>query len=383
MPGLAGDFSTMPLKDLVVYLGNRKASGTLKLERGEVRKQVILRDGEVMNASSNVSREFFGQFLINMGHLSEDQFTKAYATQRETKIFLGKILVMIGLVSEQTVKSALSMKFRETLLDAFSWSDGAFQFDAQQDPQLLEGLDVSVDLLDVHREGEFRETAWQAIRAAFPSGSARLQVHEDKLPEPPKPGSLDERLIGLIQEDMTIDEMALTLHASDFYLYQRLYALFRLDAVSVREDDGGLYEPDVTTVVGAESPAAEVLEAARRFLNQGNAQDAETLARRAHEMSPTPESAQLLRTAGASLLTSLRRELTESPQVASLLVPAAYLKTLQLSAPERYLLSRIDGSREVGAIVQFSPLQELDALKYFHGFVESALVKLEPRAPGD
>src|SRR5262245_26811519 len=94
--GLSGDLGTMPLKDLVSYLGNRRASGTLHLKRWPVQKQVWLQEGLVLSASSNQAREFLGQFLINMGHLTEDQFAKAYETQKETRVFLGKILVMIG-----------------------------------------------------------------------------------------------------------------------------------------------------------------------------------------------------------------------------------------------------------------------------------------------
>src|SRR5687768_4341267 len=128
MRGLHGDFSTMPLKDLVVYLGNKRASGELKLERGSVKKSASLLDGQVINASSNQPREYLGQFLINLGHIGEEQFNKAYETQKETKIFLGRILVMIGAVSEQVVRTTLSLKFRETLLEAFLWSEGTFAF---------------------------------------------------------------------------------------------------------------------------------------------------------------------------------------------------------------------------------------------------------------
>ena len=67
----------------------------------------------------------------------------------------------------------------------------------------------------------------------FPSGSLYLTVDEGRLPEPPKPGSLDAQLVKRIREGMTIDEMAKVLHASDFLVYQRLYALYRLEAVKV------------------------------------------------------------------------------------------------------------------------------------------------------
>ena len=69
----------------------------------------------------------------------------------------------------------------------------------------------------------------------------------------------------------------------------------------------------------------------------------------------------------------------EPPQVPALLVPQAQVKTMQLAAPERYLLSRIDGKRDVAAIVRVSPLHELEALKYFQDFVHHGFVKLTPR----
>ncbi|KFA91410.1 DUF4388 domain-containing protein [Archangium violaceum] len=389
MRGLSGDFSTMPLRDLVAYLGGRRATGTLRVIRAGVRKLILVRAGQVISASSNQPREFLGQFLINMGHLSEEQFSMAFATQRETQVPLGKIIVMTGLVSEPTVRATLSLKFRETLLDMFRWEEGEFSFDAGAVAE-VEGVDARVDLTEVRREGDFRETAWQSIRAAFPSGNLYLTVDEGRLPEPPKPGTLDAKLVKRIREGLTIDELARVLHASDFLVYQRLYALYRLEAVKVsatpppgrqrptpsEEDEAQVVDVDV---IGTESPTSEVIQAAQSFLENGNFRDGEALARRAHEMAPTPETEALLRSAEAALVGMLRREMVDRPQVPSLEMSAAQLKSLQLSTPERYLLSRIDGKRDLGAIISMSPLKELEALKYFQAFVDGGLVKLTPR----
>ncbi len=385
MPGLSGDFATMPVKDIVHYLGNRRVSGRLLVQRAGVFKEMTVSDGSVISASSNQPREFLGQFLINMGHLTEDQLSRAFEAQRETDILLGKILVMKGLVPEVTVQNTLSMKFREMLLDAFQWTEGEFQFELTDEVVSADGLDIRVDLLDIHREGEFRETAWQAIRAAFPTGKARLTVDERRLPEPRQPGSMDERIVQLIKDGLTIDEMALALHASDFYLYQRLYALYRREAVRAREDlsplpaSGVEDEAPEPRIIGSESSVEEVLQAARMFLEALNFRDGEVLARRAHEMAPSEETAQLLKAAETGLLEALRLVLMDPPQVPALLVPQNQLKTMQLSAPERYLLSRIDGKRDVAAIIRVSPLHELDALKYFQSFLDSGFVKLSPR----
>jgi hypothetical protein len=295
---------------------------------------------------------------------------------------------MAGLVPEKTVRSALNLKFREALLDMFSWEEGEFSFDAGTASE-IEGVPVQVELTEVHREGEFRETAWQAIRAAFPSGNLYLSVDESRLPEPPKPGSLDARLVKRIREGLSIDEMAKVLHASDFLVYQRLYALHRLEAVKVlstpparkrpvQEEDVEAQVVDLD-VIGSESSTSEVVQAARSYLENGNFRDGEALARRAHEMAPSPQTEALLRSAEAALLGALRRDMLEKPQVPTLLVPPAQLKSTQLSSPERYLLSRIDGKRDLGGILSMSPLKELDALKYIQAFVDSGLVKLTPR----
>ncbi|MDC0707394.1 DUF4388 domain-containing protein [Stigmatella sp. ncwal1] len=381
MPGLSGDFATMPLRDAVSYLGNRRSSGVLRVQRPGVFKELTLSQGAVISASSNQPREFLGQFLINMGHLTEDQLGRAFETQRVTDMLLGKILVMQGIIPEPTVQNTLNLKFREMLLDAFQWVEGEFLFEARDVVPLGEGLDVRVDLQDIHREGEFRETAWQAIRAVFPSGKARLVVDERRLPDSRQPGSRDERLVTHIKEGLTIDEMALALHASDFYLYQRLYALYRQEAVKVREDPPpppAAPPQPAPTIIGSESPVEEILHAARMFLDNCNFRDAEALARRAYEVAPSSQTAELLKSAETSLHEALRLLLMEPAQVPSLLLPQAQLKTMPLSAPERYLLSRINGTRDVAAIVRVSPLHELDALKYLQGFVDSGFVKLTP-----
>ena len=368
----------MPLPDLLLFLGNRRATGHLVLEREGLNKRFEIQDGSIINASSNQPREYLGQILINLGHLTEDQFTKAFETQKQTRVFLGKILAMIGLVSEEVVLDALNLKFRETLLEALHWPGGVFAFDPGPLPQSIDGLSIQIDLIDIHREGEFREAAWQKIRAVFPHGQIRLELLESKLPSPPKPDTLEARLISLIREGATIDEMALALHAMDFFLYQRLYALNRLGAIRTHVEP-----PKVSSAkaqpIPADQTAPQLIRQAKMWMELGNVGDAEVLARKAHEMFHTPETWQLLQSTEAALIQQLRKQLMEGNQVPALTIQPSKLKTLDLTATDKYLLSRIDGVREVTAIVRVSPLQELEALKSFQRFVVSGLVKLSRR----
>jgi hypothetical protein len=380
MKGLYGDFGTMPLKDLVVYLGQHRATGVLNLEQGAIRKQIVMVNGEVINASSNEPREYLGQFLINLGQITEEQFHRAYETQRETRIFLGRILVMIGAVTEPQVANAINLKTRETLLEAFQWTSGTFAFEADKRPELPQGVDLRIPLLDIHKDAELRDKMWQQMRQVFPSGKAQLKVNRENLAEPPRAGSLDDRLLHQIENGKTIDEIILALHATDFFFYQRLYALRSLGAVEIDDEapiELSLVEGTDGLDAADEPGDAEMLSNARRFMAQGNLRDALALARRSHEVKPTNEAQALARELEEKWLVSLRHELLGSRKIPKVRIDAPAIRAMSLTAPERYLLSRMDGKRTLANIVSVSPLRELDALAHVQKFIDKGLIKLE------
>jgi hypothetical protein len=229
--GLAGSFSLMPLAELVEFLARRQVTGSLTCERGTVRKTVQLRDGNAVGAASTDPREFLGQLLINFGHVDEEQLAKAFRTQQETRVRLGKVLTMVGLVAPPTLREVLGIKIRETLLDVFRWDSGVFRVDAEAPDAPEDELAVAVPLADILKEAEFRATAWEAFQAQFPSGSATLIVDPSRTPASASDGTIDGKLLMLAAHGRTIDEIGLALHATEFHLHQRLYALARQGVV--------------------------------------------------------------------------------------------------------------------------------------------------------
>jgi hypothetical protein len=377
MKGLFGDFGTMPLKDVVVYLGNKKATGTLALERGATRKQLVVASGDVVNASSNEPREYLGQFLINLGHITEEQFQKAYDTQKESKIFLGQILVMIGAVTEETLKSVLALKVRETVLEPFMWADGTFAWEDGKQPKQLQGVDVRVSLPELVREGAVRDAVWRTVRQEFPSGDNRLVLDRENLAEPPRTGSLDDRLYALIEAGNTIDEIVLALHATEFFIYQRLFALHRLGAVQRAEKAP---PPALSPPV---APTGDALTIARERLAKGQLKEAVAAARAAYQADQTTQARTLVQDTETAWLEALRKELTTQPRVPMLNATMAEIKNMPLSAPERYLLSRVDGKRSLMAIVSVAPLRELEALAHFQRFVQQGVVEFAKKSGED
>jgi hypothetical protein len=367
-----GSFAVMPVGDLLDYLSKRKATGALTCERGTAKKSLTLRDGVAIGAASNDPREYLGQLLINFGHLNEEQLTKAFQTQEETKIFLGRVLVMVGLLAEETIRDTLAIKIRETILDTFLWDQGVFAFDTTIIETKDDGLQAAVPLEDIVREAEFRGTVWNAVRAHFPTGAAQLIIDE-KAAGAVDPASIDGRLLSLAREGLSIDEIGLALHATDFHLYQRIYALNQKEVVTAAAT--------ATTAqlgqVGGTTGPGEIVERGRAFLADAHFAEAEVVGQRAMEMAPGLETARtLVSDAQRGLLGQLRQELLTEKKVPVPRLAKPQIAALSLTPAEKYLLARCNGARDLRQIVQISPLSELEILKTFKRFLESAIVEL-------
>jgi hypothetical protein len=372
MRGLMGSFAILPLGDLLELISRRGLAGTLTCERGTVRKSVQLAGGNAVGASSNDSRDQLGQLLVNFNHLGEAEMRRAIQVQEETRVRIGRVLVMIDLVKPEVLREVLGIKIRETLLDVVLWESGLFRFDDTPPPPVDE-LDTSVPLADVLREAEFRTTAWSAFRGEFPSGVGTLEVDDAKVPATMTADTLDGRLLQLAREGRTIDELGLALRATDFHLYQRLYALARRGIVRAAPARHASETPGQS---GA--PIAELIERARGLLADGRADDAELVATRALAMSPrSAEAHDLLIEAERLLSQQLRADLLEPGRAARRLVEAEAIAGLKLSNVDKYLVSRCDGVRTVKQLAQLAPLRELDVLKALRRLADGGVIELD------
>ena len=126
--------------------------------------------------------------MINKMPVLKEQLTKAFQVQEETKIRLGRVLTLVGLISQKTVTEVLAIKIREAALSLCRWHDGMFRFargvlPPDQEGVLVQGADrvavgapadaglgVGVELpyVVVRAVGGYRLTARGAATSAAP-----------------------------------------------------------------------------------------------------------------------------------------------------------------------------------------------------------------------
>src|SRR5687767_3206094 len=127
MASISGDISLMPVSDVVIWIANRRLTCSLQARRGTSESSFVVREGMVFQAGSSDPREYLGQHLINFGYISEEQLAKAFDTQQETHVPLGRVLVMVDAITTDQLARVLLFKTRESLLEAMTWIDGTFK----------------------------------------------------------------------------------------------------------------------------------------------------------------------------------------------------------------------------------------------------------------
>lgn len=143
---LQGDVETMNVREILAWLAERRASGTLSLSRGMVVWRFHLQTGRVVVCSSAAREDLLGQLLLERGMIDEAHLVPALEESRRTGKRLGQVLTRSGLVSREELSRLLAQKIDRLLDDAMTWTDGRFFFDEQAPTRRRAGVPTSVDL---------------------------------------------------------------------------------------------------------------------------------------------------------------------------------------------------------------------------------------------
>jgi hypothetical protein len=91
---------------------------------------VVFKDGQVIQAASDIIREPLGNILVSQGMLQADTLSSALTHQKsEPDKPLGMILVEMGAVTAQTVEGVIRKQIEEIIYDLLAWEEGFFNFE--------------------------------------------------------------------------------------------------------------------------------------------------------------------------------------------------------------------------------------------------------------
>jgi len=386
--GLSGTLDTMSVGELIDWMSNKNATGILTFKRAGVAKTMTIESSQVVNAASNDAREYLGQFLINFGVVTEDQLQKAFETQQETKVLLGRILVMTGLAKEEQIHRILELKIRESFLDVFLWDQGNFNFQDGIVPDEPSVVPVSVDLTSLCKEGMTRKKSYEEIRAAIPSNACRFLCNQKALPKDLDPRSANAVMLQLAGREFSAADIILRFHSLDFPILKNLFEMTKRGWLAVTEptastdveiDVQEIMEPGSASGGGAgQTGPDDYLMSAQKSMQGRDFDQAIAMLKRGLADHPyDPDLCEALEIAESGLVDALRTEMLTDKCVPYLLRDDLLAISSKWTPAQRYILSRIDGQRNLRSIIMVSPLKEVEALKTFRSLIKADYVALK------
>ncbi len=122
-----GDLKSLGLSTICQILSSERKTGILQVTRGELKRAIFLKDGDIIAASGN-ERLRLGQILYRRKLISQKRLQEALLKARKSGKRLGEILLSLGYITDHTLKQLVRLQIRETLWDLSRWKEGSFEY---------------------------------------------------------------------------------------------------------------------------------------------------------------------------------------------------------------------------------------------------------------
>ena len=152
--------------ELLVKHASQSRTGRLVLASGAREKELFIDKGKIISCSSNDPARFLAQRLIATGLISEEQRQKALEIQRETQLALGRILVILGALTENQLHDAMRQKAEDEIAELSAWKEAKYVFVEEEIPTLqLVPLRIDIAELIVHQLDHGHVAPSQSLQA--------------------------------------------------------------------------------------------------------------------------------------------------------------------------------------------------------------------------
>jgi hypothetical protein len=370
--GISGNLKTMPLSELLQWLALGQKTGTLLIEGRGVQKRLFFQNGRINFTSSSDQREYLGQFLVSHGYITEDELKKAMEVQEESKILLGRILLMINAISETDLVRLMRRKAEESIYDVFLWQDGNFEFIDGEQPD-LKMVPLSLDLTSIILEGLHRYDEWKRIRERVPDATVVptlvRPINLDKLAE------RERLMVHQIDGQRSIEEIALQTHSAEFAVSRFIFECLSDGTMALAQSVVRRRRVAATSGGSTDTDVEHFLQRGQASLKE-DPQAAYRMFKVARELDPADgRAAEAVRDAEREIRSALERDSVTGEKIPELAISIPELTERTFSPQEGFVLSRINGQWDVKSIMKISPIKELDVLMIFQRFWKDGVIR--------
>lgn len=366
---LKGNTATMPLDELLRFLDGRKSTGTLELIRGNAWKRLYFERGRIISSGSSEPSEYLGHFLISEKKITEEQLTEALEVQKRTKVMLGKILVMIGAVSEEELLTMLENKCKESVFMMFLWEDAEFEFFDNQLPA-VRLIPTSMEVEPVVIEGLKRRDEWRLLKEMYPSRQMVFSKSEEATGQEPMTDRFVDAVYQLVDGERSTSDIVIHSHGTEYRVLHALNWLKEKGFVQISDYGQKTARSDDAFALNV------VIEHAKNRMVLARWEEAINLFTYVLQYEDNSEVKHLLGRAEESLVQSIYEDVIAPNSVLKLKMELEKLSNERLSSEESFLVTRINGKWDLRSIVTITPLREVDALRIVKRLIERNIIEV-------
>jgi len=121
---LIGTFETMPIPELLQWIGIGRKTGTLQITTDKGLAVLAFQEGELTFSASSDRGQTLSKLLVESGLLTDEMHEQARAVCRETGIGLGKALKDLNVLREDELLNLMRRKVENELLGLLQTDEG-------------------------------------------------------------------------------------------------------------------------------------------------------------------------------------------------------------------------------------------------------------------
>ena len=249
---IEGDFNTLFLADILQLLCNHGKTGVLTAKHGEHEAKTFIKNGCIICVMGSKESTRLGNILVNNGIITQGQLESSLKLASQKTKPLGKVLIQEKLVDERTLNRFIDRQAEDIILDMLLWEAGSFIYNDYE----LDIQDLIIPRLNIMK------ILMQATRRIDEMSILMKQISDDSMrfkrsakteeKEALKLDDIERRILGFIDQGMSVREVIDTSGEDAFQCYKAYYALISSGLIEQKntapsrfEDEEDKYYPVV------------------------------------------------------------------------------------------------------------------------------------------
>ncbi len=222
-----GSLRDCSLSRILIDIHRNRLTGTLSVKTPLCTKNIFIRDGNVIFASSTFEDDRLGEMLVKAGKISMEQYDRSVEILKRTGKRQGAILVDLGYITPKDLFWGVKYQVKEIIYSVFRMEDGTYEFNENAIPP-DEVITLKISMNNLIYEGVSRIDNWTGIKREMPGMDTVLMLSRD-------PSGIfneidlrtqDRTILSLVDGDRTMSKLIEESRMNSFEVMKTLYFLW-------------------------------------------------------------------------------------------------------------------------------------------------------------